>query len=131
MHPLLILAIALAMVFVLILRLRINAFLALIVGAMAAGVLAPGIPLPGVMAKVAQSFGTVVGKIGIVIALAAVVGESLLESGAADKITRVSVRLLGQRRASLSLLGTGYVLAIPVFFDTVPWRPRSASTWAS
>lgn len=119
MHPLVVLAAALALVFLLILRWRINAFVALIVAAMAAGILAPGVPLSAVMGKVAESFGSMAGKIGIVVALAAVVGESLLESGAADKITRVSLRLLGERRASLSLLATGYLLAIPVFFDTV------------
>ena len=105
--------------FVLILRFKINAFLALISAATLVGVLAPGIPFASIMPKVAESFGTVAGKIGIIVALAAVVGECLLESGSADKITRVAVRLLGEKRASLSLLGTGYVLAIPVFFDTV------------
>ncbi len=119
MHPLLILAIGVSLVIVLILRFKINAFLALISAATLAGVLAPGIPFSTVMPKVAESFGTVCGKIGIIVALAAVVGECLLESGSADKITRVMVRLLGERRSSLSLLATGYVLAIPVFFDTV------------
>ena len=42
-----------------------------------------------------------------------------LESGAADKITRRFVGLLGEQKASLSLLGSGYVLSVPVFFDTV------------
>jgi GntP family gluconate:H+ symporter len=119
MHPLLILTIGVSVVFALILRFRINAFLALISAATLVGVLAPNIPFPTVMAKVAESFGAVAGKIGIIVALAAVVGECLLESGSADKITRVMVRLLGEKRSSLSLLGTGYVLAIPVFFDTV------------
>ena len=119
MHPLLILAIGVSLVFVLILRFKINAFLALISAATLVGVLAPAIPFASIMPKVAESFGTVAGKIGIIVALAAVVGECLLESGSADKITRVAVRMLGEKRSSLSLLGTGYVLAIPVFFDTV------------
>jgi GntP family gluconate:H+ symporter len=119
MHPLLVLAVTLVLVFVLILRFRLNAFLALIVSAVAAAICAPDIPSPTVMSKVAESFGSLAGRIGIVIALAAVIGECLLESGAADKITRVAVRLLGRQRASLALLGAGYLLAIPVFFDTV------------
>jgi gluconate:H+ symporter, GntP family len=119
MHPLLILAIAVAVVLVMILRLRINAFLALITAAMAVGLLSAKIPLAEVMPKVAGSFGEVAGKIAIVIALAAIIGECLLESGAADKITRVFVRLAGERRAHYSLMGSGYILAIPVFFDTV------------
>lgn len=119
MHPLAILAVGVSLVFVLILRFKINAFLALIAAATFVGVLAPNIPFAKVMPAVAESFGTVCAKIGIIVALAAVVGECLLESGSADKITRVFVRLIGEKRSSLSLLGTGYVLAIPVFFDTV------------
>jgi GntP family gluconate:H+ symporter len=42
-----------------------------------------------------------------------------MESGAADKITRVFVRALGEKHSSISLLSSGYVLSVPVFFDTV------------
>ena len=119
MHPLVILLLSIAVVFLLILRLKINAFLALITAAMTVGLLSTRIPLAEVMPKVAGTFGTVCGKIAIVIALAALVGECMMESGAADKITRVFVRLLGQKRASLSLLSAAYVESIPVFFDTV------------
>lgn len=103
MQPLAILTVAIALVVILTMRLRLDAFIALIAAATLVGVLAPNIPLDQVMLRVAESFGTVAGKIGIVIALAAVVGECLLESGAADKTTRVFVRLFGEKRASLSL----------------------------
>jgi GntP family gluconate:H+ symporter len=119
MHPLLVLLTAIGVVFLLIIRLRINAFIALITAAMTVGLLSPSVELAAVMPKVAEVFGAVCGKIGIVIALAALIGQCLMESGAADKITRVFVRLLGEKRASLSLLSSGYVLSIPVFFDTV------------
>ena len=119
MHPLLVLAIAIAVVFILIIRLKINAFIALVTAAMTVGLLSPNVKLALAMPKVAEIFGDVCGKIGIVIALAALIGQCLMESGAADKITRVFVRLLGEKRASLSLLSSGYILSVPVFFDTV------------
>ncbi len=119
MHPVLVLTVAIGVVFVLILKLRLNAFIALVVAAMTVGLLSPRVSLSEVMPKVAEIFGTMCGKIGIVIALAALIGQCLMESGAADKIVRVLVRALGERRASLSLLSSGYVLSIPVFFDTV------------
>lgn len=106
-------------IFGLILGLRINAFIALVAAAITVGVLSPNISMAEVMPKLSASFGTVCGKIGIVIALAAVIGECLLESGAADRITRAFIRRFGEARASLSLLSSGYVLGIPVFFDTV------------
>ncbi|MDE0104209.1 MAG: SLC13 family permease [Bryobacterales bacterium] len=119
LSPLTILAIAIAVVFVLILRLRINAFIALITAATTVGLLSPNIGLEEVMPSVAQEFGGVCGSIAIVIGLAALIGQCLMESGAADKIVRVFVRALGEKRASLSLLTSGYVLSVPVFFDTV------------
>lgn len=119
MPPVAILATAIAIVFVLILRLKMNAFIALICAAITVGLLSPEVELARVMPTVARVFGDVCGRIGIVIALAALIGLCLMESGAADKITRVFVRLLGERRSSLSLLGSGYVLSGPVFFDTV------------
>ncbi len=43
----------------------------------------------------------------------------MLDSGAADRIVRGFLRLFGQRRAPVALMGSGFFLAIPVFFDTV------------
>ena len=119
LHPLAILAIAIAVVFVLILKLRINAFIALITAATTVGILSPNVGLADVMPSVAGEFGGVCASIAIVIALAALIGQCLMESGAADKIVRVFVRALGEKHASLSLLSSGYVLSVPVFFDTV------------
>ncbi|MBM3811659.1 MAG: hypothetical protein FJW20_08470 [Acidimicrobiia bacterium] len=57
--------------------------------------LSPEVPLARVVPRVAEIFGSVCGRIGIVIALAALIGQCLMESGAADKITRVFVRMRG------------------------------------
>ena len=64
-------------------------------------------------------FGTLVGKIGFVIAMAAVIGTCMMESGAADKIVRRLMDSLGADRAAWAMLISGFVLSIPVFFDTV------------
>ena len=116
--PLMILAIGIALVVGLILVLKLNAFLALIVSALAVSLLAPG-PTAEKVTRVAVAFGEAAGKIGIVIAMAAVVGTCLMQSGSADRIVRAFVGLLGEKRAPVALMGSGYVLAIPVFFDTV------------
>lgn len=69
--------------------------------------------------RVAKAFGGTCGGIGIVIALAAVIGTCMMDSGAADRIVRAFMNLLGEERAPWALMGSGYVLAVPVFFDTV------------
>ncbi len=119
MHPLIILVIAVAAVFLLIIRLKINAFVALIAAAILIGLLAPQVPIAEVVNEVAQRFGNIVGRIGIAIAMAAIIGHCLMESGAADRITRRFVAMFGQKYSSLSLVVSGYVLAVPVFSDTV------------
>jgi GntP family gluconate:H+ symporter len=117
-HPLLILAIGMATVIGLIIGLRINAFLAMITAAIVVSLLSPGDPAAKI-SRVAAAFGAAAGNIGIVIALAAVVGKCLMDSGAADRIVRAFVGVLGERRSATALMGSGFVLAVPVFFDTV------------
>jgi len=71
------------------------------------------------ISRVATAFGNACGSIGIVIALAAVIGTCMMDSGAADRVVRSFMNLLGEKRSPWALMGSGYVLAVPVFFDTV------------
>ncbi len=116
--PLIVLAVGIVIVLGLIIGMKVNAFLALITAAMVVSLLAEG-ELADKISRVATAFGESAGKIGIVIALAAVIGKCMLDSGAADRIVRGFLRLFGQKQAPLALAGSGFFLAIPVFFDTV------------
>jgi GntP family gluconate:H+ symporter len=116
--PLVILAIGIALVVGMIVVLRIHAFLALITAALVVSLLAPG-EMAVKIGRVAEAFGSTAGKIGVVIAMAAVIGRCLIDSGAADRVVRMFMRLLGEKRAPLSLMTSGFVLSVPVFFDTV------------
>lgn len=118
MHPLVILGVGIASILGLILVLRVHAFLALIVSAMVVSLLAPG-PVEEKIQRVAVAFGNSAASIAIVIALAAIIGECMLASGAADRIVQAFLNLLGEKRSPLALMGSGFVLAVPVFFDTV------------
>jgi len=116
--PFFILFAGVAVVIGMIIGLRINAFVALISAALVVSLMAPG-EIADKVARVASAFGSTAGGIGIVIAMAAVIGQCLMSSGAADRIVQAFVRCLGEKRAPLALSGSGFVLAIPVFFDTV------------
>ncbi len=116
--PLIVLGVGIIVVLGMIIGLKVNAFLALITAAMVVSLLAQG-DLADKIARVATAFGESAGKIGIVIALAAVIGKCMLDSGAADRIVRGFLRLSGQQLAPVALAGSGFFLAIPVFFDTV------------
>ena len=82
--PLCILLIGMATVIGLIMVLRLHAFFALITAALVVSLLAPG-ELADKIGGIATAFGSTAGSIGIVIALAAVIGMCMLESGAADR----------------------------------------------
>jgi GntP family gluconate:H+ symporter len=118
MPPLLILLVGMATILGAIVALRLNAFLALVVAAIVVSLLAPGEAAVKV-SRVAGAFGRTAGTIGIVIGLAAIIGAAMLESGAADRIVRAFLGLLGERRGGAALCATGWVLSIAVFFDTV------------
>ncbi len=128
--PLAILAVGVAIVLGMILVLRLNAFFALITAALVVSLLAPGdLALKAV--RVADAFGLTAGKIGIAIAMAAVIGSAMTASGAADRIVGAILGLLGQKRAATALAASGFVLSIPVFFDTVFYLlcPLARSTY--
>ena len=138
MHPLLILGIAVAIVLTSILAFRLHAFLALTLAALVVALLTPKAAVEqffldkGVAAevaaaeasktigeRVATAFGSTCGKIGILIAMAAIIGKCLLDSGAADRIVRSALKVVGERGAGVAFVGSGFLLGVPVFFDTV------------
>ncbi|MGB3119111.1 MAG: hypothetical protein WBE58_09840 [Verrucomicrobiales bacterium] len=113
-----ILAIGISIVVGLIVKARFNAFVALIVAAMVVSLLAPG-ELSSKVSRVAEALGVNAGKIAIVIGMAAIIGECMMLSGAAQRIVQACLGIFGERRAPLALASSGFVLGIPVFFDTV------------
>ena len=136
--PLVLLAIGLVIVLGCILGLKLNPFLALLAGGLIVGVLTPTVSLEtfalsdGMSATAAASFaeesaatrftkafGTTCGKIGLLIAMASIVGVCLLESGAAERIVRSALKFTGEKFAGIGFVVSGFVLAIPIFFDTV------------
>ena len=69
--------------------------------------------------RVAVAFGTTCGKIGLLIALAAVIGQAMRYSGAADVVVRTLLQFVGVPRAPAALVASSFAIGIPVFFDTV------------
>jgi GntP family gluconate:H+ symporter len=138
MDPLLLLGIGLVVVVGGVLALRLHAFLALVLGGLIVAALTPAgsieqfalskkqspaeakkLARTSVGERLAREFGNTCGKIGILIALASIIGKCLMDSGGADRIVRSLMRLFGEPRAPLAFLVGGYVLAIPIFYDTV------------
>lgn len=124
--PIVVLLLSVAMVVILITRWRIHPFVALMLSAIFVGIISPNVPLiPGqhplvtVVELPMVEFGVMAGKIAWVIALAAVIGTAMMESGAAERIVNWLLNKLGEKRAAVALIMSGFILSIPVFFDTV------------
>jgi GntP family gluconate:H+ symporter len=120
------LALGAGMVFVMLAigRWRMPAFFALMFAAILVGlVVAVGgfgqLGLVDAIERPVAEFGSAAGKIAFVIAMAAVIGECLTVSGGAERIVLWLVGSFGEKRAGAALLAAGFILAVPVFFDTV------------
>jgi len=138
MSPLLLLILGISIVVICILWLKIDPILALLFAAIVVSVLTPEALLvqfaestgmsasatesfldQSVGRKIANSFGSTASSIGILIAMASIIGTCLLRSGSADRIIRSALSLFGEKRAPAAFLTSGFTLGIPVFFDTV------------
>ena len=143
--PLGILLISVAFILVSIIKLKLHPFLALTFAAILTGLLTGDLPgmthenvglfkdrvelkeTPGdtgneLLLAVKWSFlgfGNTAGGIGFIVALAAIIGVCMLGSGAADRVVRWLLSVFGEDRAGIVLLLSGFLLSIPVFFDTV------------
>jgi GntP family gluconate:H+ symporter len=146
--PFVVLLVSIAFVVIAISYFRIHAFLALILAALLAGVLAQRLPggyprgsteSERALLKAAadrkgeklkshwtraielttEEFGRTAGNIAISIGLASIIGLCLLESGAADKVVRRFLAAFGEKKAGFALLTSTYLLSVPIFFDTM------------
>jgi len=119
--PLFILLCGVLTVVGMIVFLRVNAFLSLVAAALVVSFLtplAPGQFWDDNIKDVSAAFGEMAGRVGILIAMGAIIGKCMLDSGAADRIIRFIIVLFGQRLIPAALLTAGYVVSIPVFYDT-------------
>lgn len=136
--PLLILLVGILIVVGGIIGLRLHPFLALLLGAFVVAYLTPEVAVEQyalstgasadgarslanqpIGARIAQQFGSTAGKIGILIAMASIIGKCMLESGGAERIVRSTLKVTGVKQAPITFLGSSFFLGIPVFFDTV------------
>ena len=117
--PLGCLILGVALILFLILYMRFHAFLAMIIAAIVVAFVSDRIPMHRAIPLVAERFGVMMGQLGILLILAAIIGKCLMDSGAAERIVRAFTRVFGKEREHHSLFASSFVLGIPVFFDTV------------
>lgn len=76
-----------------------------------------GLPVEKLTASVKTGIGNIMGDLVIIICLGAMLGKLVAESGAAQKISDVSLGLFGKKYFNWAMMFTGFVVGIPLFYN--------------
>ncbi|AVR46333.1 gluconate transporter [Christiangramia fulva] len=100
----------------LILKLKIQAFLALLVVCILVGIMA-GMPAGEIVETMKEGMGNTLGFVATVVGLGALFGGILEQSGGAKGLAKFMLKKTGEKNAPWAMMFTGFLIAIPVFFD--------------
>jgi gluconate:H+ symporter, GntP family len=92
------------------------AFVALAAGSFFVG-MASGMPLLEIPRAFQAGVGDTLGFVAVVIALGTIIGRLLAESGGALVVSRALARALGEKRLDWSVMLSGFIIGLPVFFQ--------------
>jgi len=103
-------------VVLLISLLRVHPFLALIFGSAVLGVVA-GMPAAKIVDSFTAGVGSTVGSVGLLIALGAMIGALLADSGGADVVVDRVVSGVRARWLPWAVAGVAALIGLPLFFE--------------
>ncbi|HUQ83364.1 MAG TPA: GntP family permease [Gemmatimonadaceae bacterium] len=105
-----------ALLFLAITRYRWHVFIALLVPILLFALL-PGIDRAAFIAAFETGFGRTVQSIAVVIVVGTILAEALKHTGGIERITIAMIGWVGEKRMSLALTLSGWVIGIPIFSD--------------
>lgn len=112
---LLIVLFGILLLFVLILK-KVSPMIALLIVAILTGLFL-GMPVQKVMATIGNGIGSTLGSMVMVLALGAMMGKLIEDSGAAKKIVTILMRSFGYKNIQWAVLLTGILVGIPLFYN--------------
>jgi gluconate transporter len=107
---------AIALLVFLILFVRLHAFIALLITSLALG-LAAGLPPDKVLKSMQAGIGEALSFISVVIALGAMIGRFVEQSGGGRVLANWMLAQFGERNAPWAVLISSFLVGLPVFFD--------------
>ncbi|MFE4372231.1 gluconate:H+ symporter [Streptomyces sp. NPDC056835] len=105
-----------AVIVLLITVFKLHAFLALTLGSLALGAFA-GAPLDKVITSFTAGLGSTVAGVGVLIALGAILGKLLADSGGADQIVDTILARASGRAMPWAMVLIASVIGLPLFFE--------------
>ncbi|MFC0399345.1 gluconate:H+ symporter [Paraburkholderia rhizosphaerae] len=109
-------ALGLALIIVFISALKIAPFLSILIGTFAAGFTA-NLPLEAVASAFSKGAGALLGDVGIIIALGAMLGALMADSGAADRLVTTILDHATPRRLPWMMALVAIIIGLPLFFE--------------
>ncbi|MDI6935703.1 SLC13 family permease, partial [Serratia sp. Se-PFBMAAmG] len=100
----------------LVMKARMHAFVALMLVSIGAGLFS-GMPLDKIADTMQKGMGGTLGFLAIVVALGAMFGKILHETGAVDQIAIRMLKAFGENRAHYAMGIAGLICALPLFFE--------------
>lgn len=95
---------------------KMQPLLAFVIASIGAAVLLQ-MPLDTIPKSIEKGIGDMLGSLAVLLALGAIFGKMIADSGAAQKIASVLIKAFGASRMSLALALTGFVVGIPLFYN--------------
>lgn len=105
-----------ALIIVLITTLKVHPFLALVLGSALTGIVA-GVGVLDVIKNFEMGVGATLMEVGLLIALGAMLGKLLAESGGADRVVDTLVNRSGPRLVPWSIALVAVIIGLPMFFE--------------
>ncbi|MFJ7988219.1 gluconate:H+ symporter [Streptomyces sp. NPDC096351] len=105
-----------AVIVLLITKFKLHAFLALTIGSLALGAFA-GAPLADTIRSFTTGLGNTVAGVGVLIALGAILGKLLADSGGADQIVDTILARASGRAMPWAMVLIASVIGLPLFFE--------------
>jgi GntP family gluconate:H+ symporter len=108
--------IGIALIVLLITRFSLHPFLSLTIGSLVVAAIA-GLPVEDAVESFTKGFGTTAAGVGILIALGAMFGKLLADSGGADRIVDTLVSRSSTRTLPWTMAAVGALIGLPMFFE--------------
>ena len=114
--PLVIVAVGVALLLVLMIRFKLNGFIALILVALAVGIM-QGMPVQKVMTSIKNGVGGTLGTLALIMGFGAMLGKLLADCGGAQRIATTLINRFGRKHIQWAIVLTGFTVGFALFYE--------------
>lgn len=104
-------------IIILTVRFKVHPFFALIIACFVTG-LGIQLGIPEILALMKEGLGDIMSKLAIIIVLGTTIGVLLEKNGSTQVMASFILRLVGEKRSSLAIAITGFIVGLPIFCDS-------------